>query len=172
MPETSSPPPDLADARNAVDAFLSAADSCAEVWNEPVAPGKWNPAQILEHVARAIEDSAKDMHGEPSRMMQIPAPLRFLPRILFRKALRRSALFKAKTNRAMNPEAGPANPAEARARMERAWQEFEAGRRSLAGPARSRIFGMVPAEDYVRFQTLHVRHHLSQFPSGSVGSVD
>jgi hypothetical protein len=165
MPEAPSLPADLAAARTAIDVFLSAADGCSEVWGEPVSPGKWSPAQILEHVARSIEDSAKDMHGQPSRMMNIPAPLRFLPRLLFRKALRRSALFKAKTNRAMNPEAGPANPAEGRARMERAWQEFEAGRRSLAGPARSRIFGRVPAEEYVRFQTLHVRHHLSQLSS-------
>jgi hypothetical protein len=165
MSETSSPPADLAAARSAIDAFLNAADGCSEVWNEPVAPGKWSPAQILEHVARAIEDSGSDMHGRPSRMLSIPAPLRFLPRILFRRALRRSALFKAKTNPSMNPEAGPADPTEGRARMERAWQEFEAGRRSLTGPARSRIFGTVPAEDYVRFQTLHVLHHLSQLPA-------
>jgi hypothetical protein len=167
MPGTSTLSPDLTDARRAIDDLLDAADRCAEVWNDPVAPGKWSPAQILEHVARSIEDSAKDMHGEPSRMMQVPAPLRFLPRIVFRRVLRTGSLFKAKTNAGMNPEAGPASPAEGRERMESAWKELVKGRQSLQGPARSRIFGTVPGDQYVRFQALHARHHIPQFPTSS-----
>ena len=124
MPEVSELTPDLAHARAAIDAFMEAAERSATSWSTPVARGKWSPAQIVEHVARAFEEAAKDMHGERSRMMQVPAPLQFLTRIMFRRVIRTDSLFRAKTNSAMNPVDGPADPAAARARMEVAWRAF------------------------------------------------
>jgi len=164
MPEVSNLTPDLAHARAAVNAFLDAADGSASSWNTPVAPKKWTPAQIVEHVARALEEAAKDMHGERSRMMQVPAPLQFVTRIMFRRVVRTDSLFRAKTNSAMNPVDGPANPASARARMEAAWEEFRAARLRVTDHARSRVFGRVRIEDYVRFQAIHALHHLAQLP--------
>lgn len=164
MPEVSELTPDLAHAREAIDAFMDAADRSAPSWGTPVARGKWTPAQIVEHVARAFEEAAKDMHGERSRMMQVPAPLQFVTRIMFRRVMRTDSLFRAKTNSAMNPADGPADPAAGRARMEGAWKDFHEARLRVTGPARSRVFGRVRIEDYVRFQAIHALHHMAQLP--------
>jgi hypothetical protein len=48
----------LAESRAAVDQMLSAAERSGSAWATPRAPGKWSPSQIVEHVARALEESA------------------------------------------------------------------------------------------------------------------
>ena len=164
MSEVSELTPDLAHARTAIDAFLDAAERSADGWDTPVGPGKWTPAQIVEHVARAFEEAAKDMHGERSRMMQVPGPFQFLTRIMFRRVIREDSLFRAKTNSAMNPADGPADPAAGRVRMEAAWRDFHEARLRVTGHARSRVFGRVGIEDYVRFQAIHALHHMAQLP--------
>jgi hypothetical protein len=165
MPDVAERTPDLIHARESIDAFLEAADRCESTWATPVAPGKWSPAQIVEHVARAWEEAAKDIRGESSRMMQVPAPLRLVTRFAFRRVIQRDALFKAKTNKAMNPGRGPESPTAGRDRLEAAWREFESTRRGLVGPARSRVFGRVKVEDYIRFQAIHTLHHAKQLPA-------
>lgn len=72
---------------------------------------------------------------------------------------------KAKTNKAMDPESGPATPAEGRARLEAAHKEFDEACRQLASRGermRSTTFGSVGVEDYVRFVEIHTRHHARQ----------
>src|SRR5579871_4050407 len=62
--------------------FLSTARTVAkEKWAQPVAPGKWSPAQILDHVAVATEVALRAIKGDAS-MGSIPRFLRFLPRTL------------------------------------------------------------------------------------------
>jgi hypothetical protein len=79
--------------------------------------------------------------------------------------LRKAAFPKARTNKAMNPTAGPATPAEGRARLERAHESFDRACRQLVSRGermRTTIFGAVAVEDYVRFMELHTRHHGKQ----------
>jgi DinB superfamily len=90
-----------------------------------------------------------------------------------RPALQASAeegsVSKAKTNKAMDPAAGPATPAEGRARLERAHESFDQACRQLVSRGeymRTTIFGTVPVEDYIRFMELHTRHHGKQIGSG------
>jgi len=64
----------------------------------------------------------------------------------------------------MDPAAGPATPAEGRARLD-AHQKFDAACRALGSQderMRTTIFGAVPVEDYVRFMEFHTRHHGKQ----------
>jgi hypothetical protein len=87
--------------------------------------------------------------------------------VLLKRVLRTGTFPKARTNKAMNPESGPGSPAQARARLQEALGRLEAA--SLAkGGADARLssgtFGSVAVGDYVRFQTLHTRHHGRQFP--------
>jgi len=85
--------------------------------------------------------------------------------LLFKRVLRKGGFPKAKTNKAMDPASGPATPAEGRARVEMAHQEFDAACRQLASAGermRTTIFGAVPVEDYVRFMEIHTRHHGKQ----------
>src|SRR5438067_5666789 len=72
----------LATTRAAVIDFVAAAERSASTWTTPRAPRKWSPSQIVEHVARCWEESAKVVSGAPSMPMP-PAFLRLVGRLFF-----------------------------------------------------------------------------------------
>jgi DinB family protein len=156
----------LAASKDAVDELVLAGERTGAGWAASRAPGKWTPSQIVEHVARSLEESANMAAGRPSKFPKLPALLHPVVRgLLFRRVLRKAAFPKAKTNKAMNPASGPATPGEGRIRLEAAHQKFdEACRRVAASGGRmtTTIFGSVPVQDYVRFMELHTRHHRKQ----------
>jgi Protein of unknown function (DUF1569) len=156
----------LAASQEAVDHLIACGDRCAANWTTTRANGKWSPSQLVEHVARSLEESAHMADGLPSKFPVLPALLHPVLRfVLFRRVLSNAAFPKAKTNPAMNPTSGPVSPAEGRMRLEAAHQKFAAAaRRSQAsgGRMRTTIFGAVPVSEYVRFMELHTRHHAKQ----------
>jgi hypothetical protein len=156
----------LAASKEAVEQLIVAGEKSGPSWTAPRAPGKWSPSQILEHVARSLEESANMAVGQPSKFPRLPAVVHPLVRgLLFKRVLRKGGFPKAKTNKAMDPESGPATPAEGRARLEKAHQKFDTACRQLATSGkriRTTIFGTVPVEDYVRFMEIHTRHHGQQ----------
>ena len=159
----------LAANRDALQEFATAAARSGTVWTVPRAPGKWSPSQLVEHVARSIEESAKVVAGAPSKLPSLPFFVRPIARgLLFNRVLRNGAFPKARTNKAMNPEAGPATPAEARARLDAAFVRFEQACRARAAEGlrvESGAFGSVSVPDYARFIEVHTRHHRKQLPS-------
>jgi DinB family protein len=155
----------LADHRAAVLDLVAAAERSAVTWTTPRAPGKWSPSQVVEHVARGVEEAAAVVSGAPS----IPMPrafLRPLLRLFFYRILKKDAFptgFKA--HQAMNPPSGSATPADARVRLEGALARFEqeCRRRTASGQhVVSTAFGTVPIDDFVRYCALHTRHHCKQ----------
>ncbi|MEQ1858259.1 MAG: DinB family protein, partial [Longimicrobiales bacterium] len=97
----------------------------------------------------------------------LPAIIRPLTNLLFKHIVRTGKFPKAKTNRAMTPERGPATAADARARLHSALARFESDLSETASagrPVRSGAFGVVSVEDFVRFNELHTRHHIKQIP--------
>jgi hypothetical protein len=152
----------------AVAAILATADGVGPAWKIPRAPGKWSPSQVVEHVARIMEESAKVAAGLPSAFPTIPFLLRPIVRLLvFRRILRRKAFLKMKAIEAMDPPVGPATPAAARVRLEAVLARFDHACRARAASGQdvaSPIFGAVPVADFARFQELHVRHHHLQLP--------
>jgi hypothetical protein len=156
----------LAASRDAIDQLMVAGERTATAWSAPRAPGKWSPSQIVEHVARSLEESANMAAGRPSKFPKLPAVVHPIVRgLLFKRVLRKAAFPKAKTNKAMNPASGPATLADGRVRLETAHQKFaEACRQAASHRERMRttIFGAVAVEDYVRFMELHTRHHGKQ----------
>jgi hypothetical protein len=158
----------LAANRDAVAALLAAAESCGDRWLAPRAPGKWSPSQIVEHVARSLEESANVVAGVPSKFPTLPTFLRPVVRgLLFNRVLKKRAFPKAKTNAAMDPASGPPTPAEARVRLEGALVKFDRECRASAEGGRSvesMTFGTVSVADYARFIEIHTRHHCRQMP--------
>jgi hypothetical protein len=158
----------LANVHSAVGSLLSAADGAGAVWTVPRAPGKWSPSQVVEHVARIMEESAKVASGMPSKFPTIPFFVRPIARALvFKRILRRNAFLKMKTGEGFDPPAGSATPAQARIRLEAALTEFERAclaRADSGQKVASTIFGPVAVSDFARFQELHVRHHRLQMP--------
>ena len=156
----------LGASKEAIDQLIMAGERTGPAWTASRAPGKWSPSQIVEHVARSLEESANTAAGRPSKFPKLPGVIHPIVRgLLFKRVLRKAAFPKAKTNKAMDPASGPATPGEGRVRLETAHQKFaEACRQTASHGARMRttIFGAVPVEDYVRFMELHTRHHGKQ----------
>ena len=158
----------LAASKEAVDQLIVTGDRTGPAWAAPRAPGKWSPSQIVEHVARALEESANVAAGRPSKFPKLPAVLHPIVRgLFFKRVLKRAGFPKAKTNKAMDPASGPATPAEGRVRLETAHRKFDEACRQLASRGehmRTTTFGAVGVEDYVRFMEIHTRHHCKQMP--------
>jgi len=155
--------------RSAVDEFITAAEKTGSAWSVPRAPGKWSPAQLVEHVSRSIEESANEVVGAPSKFPTLPTFLRPLLRgLFFKRVLRKRAFPRAKTQGAFNPASGPATPADGRRRVEDALKRFDQACRAQAakGPGMSStLFGQVSIVDYATFQEIHTRHHRKQLPA-------
>lgn len=160
----------LAANRDAVNELLAAAEASTAAWTTPRAPGKWSPCQIVEHVARTLEESAHVVAGSPSKFPTLPAFIRPLVRLIFNRVLKKGAFPKARASKAFNPIDGPATPAAGRVRLEAALAEFEKASRARAAAGLKVShpgFGPVSVEDYARFQELHTRHHCKQMPSAA-----
>jgi len=161
----------LAANRAAVLDLVAAAERSAATWTTPRAPGKWSPSQVVEHVARGLEEGANVVSGAPSLRMP-PAFLRPLLRLLFFNRILKKAAFPKgfKAHKAMNPPSGPATPAQARVRLEGALARFdqECRRRAASGQhVVSTGFGTVSVVDFVRFSLIHTRHHCQQMPGAT-----
>jgi hypothetical protein len=156
----------LAASRDAIQQLIMSGERTGPAWTAARAPGKWSPSQIVEHVARSLEESANMATGRPSKFPKLPAVIHPIVRsLLFKRVLRNAAFPKAKTNKAMDPASGPATPAEGRARLEAAYQKFDEACRQIASRGdrvRTTLFGAVRVEDYVRFTEIHTRHHHKQ----------
>ncbi|HEX9085610.1 MAG TPA: DinB family protein [Gemmatimonadaceae bacterium] len=158
----------LAGTRAAVSDLLAAADGAAASWTAPRAPGKWSPSQVVEHVARLMDESTKVVTGAPSEFPKIPIFFRPILRLLvFRRTLRRHAFPNMKAIPAFDPASGSATPAKARVRLEGVLRRFDQACRARAASGqdvKSTIFGPVSVAEFVKFQELHVRHHRLQMP--------
>lgn len=158
--------PALSAQRASLADFIAAAEARETVWTTPRAPGKWSPAQVVEHVARSLDESANEVAGTPTKFPHLPFFLRPVAKgLLFNRVLSRRAFPKARTSRAFNPESGPVTPAAARERLQAALERFERACRERARAQErfaSVVFGEVSVVDYVRFQEYHTRHHQQQ----------
>ena len=137
--------------KDAIEQLIIAGERTKSAWTSPRAPGKWSPSQIVEHVARSLEESANMAAGRPSKFPRLPSVVHPIVRgLLFKRVLRKAAFPKARTNKAMDPASGPATPGEGRARLETAHQKFDEACRQAASHderMRTTIFGAVPVED-------------------------
>lgn len=153
-----------------VQDLVAAVERSNEVWQTARAPGKWSLSQMVEHVARSLDEAANVVAGRPSKFPTLPVFLRPVMRgLFFTRVLRKNRFPKARTNAAMNPSTGPATPADGRDRLEHALDRFDETCRACAREGRSvasETFGVVSVADYARFLELHTRHHLGQVGPG------
>jgi hypothetical protein len=163
----------IASNRAAVDELYGLAEVAATEgrWTTERAPGKWSPQQVVEHVAISLEEAGNVIAGRPTKLPTMPALLRPLGGIIFRRTLKTGGFPKVKTPSAMDPAkeapAGPATIEEARARLDAGFAAFERACRDRAargGAVPSKAFGNVSLADYARFNELHTRHHARQVP--------
>jgi hypothetical protein len=161
----------LAGVHAAVAELVAAAERAGVAWTRPRAPGKWSPSQVVEHVARIMEESANVAANRPSKYPAIPFLLRPIVRLLvFKRTLWRKAFPKMKAIAAFVPASGSATPAAGCVRLQGALTSFDQASRARAASGQdvaSSIFGRVSVADFARFQELHVRHHILQMPGAA-----
>jgi hypothetical protein len=85
---------ELASGRSAVNDMIAAAEHAASRWTNPRAPGKWSPSQVVEHVARALDESAKAVEGVPTDFPTVPSFVRPVVRGIFSTACSRTKGFR------------------------------------------------------------------------------
>lgn len=162
----------LAAQRKAAEAFKATALAVPEsVWKVPRAPGKWSPAQVVDHVGIASHVVVTVMQGRGD-VPKIPKFLRWLPRkTYFDPVLRKGFPKKSYTTKAFVPPAEPAPRAALVARLETEIAAVEAEARAMAARGQASfdhtMFGTLAVADYVTFNTLHLDHHRTQLPGAS-----
>ena len=166
----------LAGVHAAVAELGAAAERVGVAWTKPRAPGKWSPSQVVEHVARIMEESANVAANRPSKFPTIPFLLRPVVRlVVFKRTLWRGAFPKMKAIAAFVPATGSATPADGRVRLEEALSRFDQACRARAASDQdvaSTMFGAVAVGDFARFQELHIRNHILQMPKAAQSSHD
>lgn len=160
---------EVADSRAALDELIQTAERAASNWTTPRAPKKWSPAQVAEHVARVFDDATNMIEGRPHGFPKMPFFVRPIFRTLFfNPTLKKNTFPTAKTFKAFDPIEGPATPAAARERLIAAHERYLATCKARAeqdGTVTSTVFGTVPVGHYMRFATMHTRHHQKQIPT-------
>lgn len=155
--------------RDAVDAFaITAANIAAGRWNEPMAPGKWSPAELALHLALTAEVMLRELAtGEGPRVVTT-----WWQRALLRYTVRPKLLAGGKFPPVRSPrEARPQGPAGEQGatitRLRARAAELEAAIEAAARERpRTRLthpyLGAFSLEESLRFCALHVRHHHAQ----------
>ena len=160
----------VAENRKATENFLAMARAVPkEKWEQPVAPGKWSPAQIVDHIAVTTEVALKAIKGDPS-MGSIPKFLRFLPRKLgFDPTIKKGRFPEKQRGPAVfAPSTGHPSYDASVEKLNRAIVALETHVRGVMAQNQHSFehsfFGRVSIPDYIRFGTLHTQHHERQLP--------
>jgi hypothetical protein len=161
----------IADNRAAVADLVEAARSIDPAkWSAPRAAGGWSPGQVVQHVAIVYEYSRDIVLGTPPGG-SLPRFLRPLLRRLIVDSTLKAGRFTRKGRAPAMFQPSPTAPsaAEGIARLEAALAGFEGAIRSRHPEGRHYVthpyFGRIPTGDYVRFQSIHTRHHRRQLTS-------
>jgi Protein of unknown function (DUF1569) len=159
--------------REALARFMAVVTSLSRVeWEQPVAPGKWSPGQIAEHLALTYEVARQVLHGTSS-IRALPAFFRPLARFVLRRAVKKGKFPRGgRAVKGFIPGEGPGDRDVILQRLTAAVDMFvrdyeaasRAGRTTFQHPA----FGNLSLRDYALFNDLHTRHHTAQIPARAV----
>ena len=160
--------------RRSVDTFISHAESVApEEWELPLAPGKWSPAQVAEHVRLTYEVVCRELEGGHGIRLRSPWWLRPILRFRFLPMILRGGRLPAgaRAPREIRPGAGPfPRTALLQSLRDVAVRAEEAmAVRSPGAPGFTHhVFGRLQAGDALRFAAVHNEHHTRQIAGRSI----
>lgn len=137
-------------------------------WAEPLAPGKWTPAEVTGHLAESYQVLRSELNGGPGMRMVVPPVRRWLLRRLLVPRLLHTGRFPAgarapRETRPRRVEPGPEEGLAALARHTEGFTE-ELAARASAGRVRltHAYFGRLDLRDGLRLCIVHIRHHARQ----------
>lgn len=137
-------------------------------WTTPRAPGKWSPAQVVEHVTLSYEGHRKMVQGGipqsgNPRITQWLARTFFLPRLFRMGDFTQKGL---KAPRFIVPSDTPALASELLPRLEAAATGLEQDLTAASAAGQAKVvhpfFGPLALPDLLQFVVIHARHHLPQ----------
>ena len=161
----------LAEHRDVVREYIRAIQQLdSGAWLRPIAPHRWSPALMTEHVTLGIEAFSDDAAGRAYMALKLNAWKRFVARTMLLRRVLRTGVFPPQVHspRETRPSTTPRQQSEAVESLERASRTLESTLRAHPDPARCRLthpyFGRLPLITAIRLLTLHARHHLAQLP--------
>jgi hypothetical protein len=157
--------------RAAVAAFIDAAKQVPDGrWNEPLADGKWSPAQIAEHLRLSYATLRSELEGEGGFRVRVGPAKRLLLRFtVLRRMLRRRVFPQgAPATREIRPGGGPFEREATLAGLAGeagSFGERLAARRDERGTHVTHpFFGALDPLQGLELCALHVHHHRAQLP--------
>lgn len=139
----------------------------ADRWTVPREPGKWSPAQVVEHITKSYEGHRQMAQG----LMPLKGGgfKQWLARTFFLPSLFRAGDFTQKglkSPKFIEPSDVPAPPEQLLPRYEAAASGLESDLREAAqrgnGEVVHTLFGRVSLADLLHFVVIHTRHHEPQ----------
>jgi hypothetical protein len=136
-------------------------------WNQPVAPGKWSPAQLTDHlrltyrIALGELDGGTGLRPRISWWLRVVLRLRFLPGILRTGRMPRPVM----APREVRPGDGPFDQAALITALQQQNDRFEErlAARTGDGPVLTHhLLGRFDAKTAWRFLAVHAEHHRRQ----------
>jgi uncharacterized damage-inducible protein DinB len=136
-------------------------------WTVPREPGKWSPAQVVEHITKSYEGHRQMTQGlvpvQGGGVKQWLARTFFLPHLFRVGDFTQQGL---KSPQAIEPSATPAPADQLLPRFETAASGLESDLREAAqrgdGEVIHTVFGRVSLADLLHFVVIHTRHHEPQ----------
>lgn len=158
-----------AEHRQAVGRVVETVDGLDEAaWLRAPAPGKWCPAQVVEHLLLSYDALLRELGGAAGMRLRASwwrrfvIRLRYLPMVLDQGRLPEGAPAVREIRPASPARARPAATHALRERAERFDAEitraFEDGTARLTHP----FFGRLRAPQALRFVAVHLEHHRKQ----------
>lgn len=155
--------------QTAVATFISRAEALSPAdWDAPLAPGKWSPAQVAEHLRLSYAVLGGEADGGEGLRIRTPSWMqpwlrfRYLRPILSTGSLPTGA----RSPREARPGDGPFDRVATLAALAAAAAAFEdaIARRwdNRSAALTHHIFGRMPVRKGLRFATVHTQHHTRQ----------
>lgn len=140
-------------------------------WLVPRAPGKWTPAQVVDHLSRVYDVVTNEVEGGEGMKLRMTLPRRMFFRLMFLRRILRGGWFpeKAPAPYETRPGQGIADQSAAIAGFRSRAAKFAAAvAKAHDSGRRVRIthayFGTAPLDKATLLCARHIEHHQKQLP--------